>query len=135
MFFSFLCAALLALGPPPTATPGARGPRLVASRPVPAVRFGSVDPCKVYGSIYLETDPRRRNGCFGIVYVEPDQAFADLLVFKEENKLFADKAGLWAEAPNREFADYVLFVTPTRGLADFTIHYTPARSFAGCKTQ
>ncbi len=135
MFFSFLCAALLALGPPPTASPRPGAPKLETRRPAPAARFGSVDPCKVYGSIYLETDPTRRSGCFGIVYVEPDQAFADLLVFKEANKLFADKAGLWAEAPNREFADYVLFVTPTRGLADFTIHYTPARSFAGCKTQ
>ncbi|OGX91518.1 hypothetical protein BEN49_04890 [Hymenobacter coccineus] len=125
----------MACGPPPTATPGTGVPKPAASPPVPAARFGSVDPCKVYGSIYLETDPRRRSGCFGIVYVEPDQAFADLLVFKEDNKLFADKAGLWAAAPNREFADYVLFVTPTRGLADFTIHYTPARSFAGCKTQ
>ncbi|TPG62274.1 hypothetical protein [Hymenobacter nivis] len=133
MFFSFLCAALLVLGPPPT--PGVGAPKPAASRPVLVARSGSIDPCKVFGSIYLETDPRRRAGCFGIVYVEPDQAFADLLVFKEDNKLFADKAGLWAEAPNREFADYVLFVTPTRGLADFTIHYTPARSFAGCKTQ
>ncbi|AMJ64459.1 hypothetical protein [Hymenobacter sp. PAMC 26628] len=135
MFFSFLCAALLALGAPLMATPGAGAPKLETRRPASAARHGSVDPCKVYGSIYLETDPTRRNGCFGIVYVEPDQAFADLLVFKEENKLFADKAGLWAEAPNRDFADYVLFVTPTRGLADFTIHYTPVRSFAGCKTQ
>lgn len=127
------------MGPPAKATPVFMAPRLEASRlksrPALVARKGSVDPCKVYGSIYLETDPTRRSGCFGIVYVEPDQAFADLLVFKEENKLFADKAGLWAEAPNRDFADYVLFVTPTRGLADFTIHYTPVRSFAGCKTQ
>jgi len=117
VFLSFLCAALLALVPAP------RAPR------------GSIDPCKIYGSMYLETDPARRAGCFGIVYVEPDPAFADLLVFKESNKLFADKAGLWAEAPNRDFADYALFVTPTRGLADFTIHYTTVRSFAGCKTE
>lgn len=117
MFFSFLFSALLALGPSARASKG------------------SIDPCKTYGSVYLETDPARRGGCFGIVYVEPDPAFADLLVFKESNKLFADKAGLWAEAPNRDFADYVLFVTPTRGLADFTIHYTTVRSFAGCKTE
>jgi len=117
VFLSFLCAALLALVPAP------RAPQ------------GSIDPCKIYGSVYLETDPARRAGCFGIVYVEPDPAFADLLVFKETNKLFADKAGLWAEAPNRDFADYALFVTPTRGLADFTIHYTTVRSFAGCKTE
>ena len=117
VFFSFLFSALLALGP------SARAPK------------GSIDPCKIYGSVYLETDPARRGGCFGIVYVEPDPVFADLLVFKESNKLFADKAGLWAEAPNRDFADYALFVTPTRGLADFTIHYTTVRSFAGCKTE
>lgn len=121
---SFLLSALLALAPAPAAAPAA---------PVTAAPAGSYDPCKIFGSVYLETDPRRRANCFGVVYVEPEEAFANLLVFKESNKLFADKAGLWAEAPNREFADYVLFVTPDRGQADFAIHYTTVRSFAGCK--
>ncbi len=49
------------------------------------------------------------------MYVEPEEAFANLIVFKETNKLFADKTGLWADAPARDFADYVLFVTPDRG--------------------
>ena len=126
MFFSFLLTAALALMPPasvPATVPVAAAAKVV----------GSLEPCKIYGSIYLETDPARRSYCFGTVYVEPEEAFADLLVFKETNKLFADKAGLWAEAPARDFADYVLFVTPDRGKADFAIHYTTVRSFAGCK--
>ncbi|MDO7876839.1 hypothetical protein Q5H93_18990 [Hymenobacter sp. ASUV-10] len=122
--FSFLLSALLAFAPAPAATTVA----------VPAVApAGSYDPCKIFGSVYLETDPRRRGNCFGVVYIEPEEAFANLIVFKENNKLFADKAGLWAEAPNREFADYALFVTTDRGQADFSIHYTTVRSFAGCK--
>lgn len=99
----------------------------------PSALAGAVEPCRIYGSVYLETDPSRRPYCFGTVYVEPDEAFANVLVFKEENRLFADKAGLWYDAPARDFADYVLFVTPDRNRADFSIHYTKVRSFAGCK--
>jgi hypothetical protein len=113
---SFLLTALLAFAPVEKAAPQ-----------------GSYEPCKIYGSVYLETDPSRRSYCFGTVYVEPEEAFANLIVFKEQNKLFADKAGLWADAPARDFADYVLFVTTDRGKADFAIHYTTVRSFAGCK--
>ena len=106
---------------------------LLALLPAKASAANSLEPCKIFGSVYLETDPARRSYCFGTVYVEPQEAFADLLVFKEDNKLFADRAGLWADAPARDFADYVLFVTPDRGKADFSIHYTAVRSFAGCK--
>lgn len=121
---SFLLSALLVLAPAPKVAPAA------VLTVLPA---GSYDPCKIFGSVYLETDPRRRGNCFGVVYVEPEEAFANLLVFKEDNKLFADKVGLWAEAPSREFADYTLFVTTDRAQADFSIHYTTVRSFAGCK--
>lgn len=114
---SFLLPLLLALAPTPPAT----------------AKAGPLEPCRIYGAVYLETDPSRRAYCYGTVYVEPDEAFANVLVYQEDNKLFADKAGLWSEAPNREFADYVLFVTPDRNRADFSIHYTKVRSFAGCK--
>ena len=116
MFFSFLLTTLLAL------------------LPAPAAPAGSIEPCKIYGSVYLETDPRLRSNCFATVYIEPEEAFADVLVFQENNKLFADKAGLWYPAENRAFADYTLFVTTDRNLAEFAIHYTKVRSFAGCKT-
>lgn len=126
MFFSFLLAGLLAFSP---------GHQATAPAPVPAaaVAAGPLEPCKIFGSVYLETDPSRRSYCFGTVYVEPEEAFANLIVFKEDNKLFADRSGLWAEAPARDFADYVLFVTTDRSRADFAIHYTKVRSFAGCK--
>ena len=106
---------------------------LLALLPAKAPAAGSLESCKIYGSVYLETDPARRPYCFGTVYVEPQEAFADLIGVKENNKLFADKVGLWADAPARDFADYVLFVTPDRSKADFSIHYTMVRSFAGCK--
>ena len=114
--FSFILSALLALAPAPKTAPA-----------------GSLEPCKIYGSVYLETDPSRRGYCFGRVYIEPEEAFADVLVFNESNKLFADKPGLWCPAPNRDFADYVLFVSKDRGQADFAIHFTKIRSFAGCR--
>jgi len=112
-------------------------------RPQPPVPFvavaaaptGSLEPCRIYGSVYLERDSHRRGLCFGTVYEEPVEAFADVLVFQEDNKLFADKAGLWYLTDARDFADYVLFVSNNRGIADFSIHYTKVRSFAGCRKQ
>ena len=114
------------------ASPAAGG---ATSQPARALAqpAGSVEPCKIFGSIYLENDPRRANSCFAVVYVEPEEAFADVRVFNESNKLFADKAGLWCPAENREFADYTLYVTTDRSRADFAIHYIKVRSFAGCR--
>ena len=106
---------------------------LLTLAPAKAPAAGSLEPCKIFGQVYLETDPSRRSYCYGTVYVEPEEAFADVVIFKEDNKLFADKAGLWADAPARDFADYVLLVTTDRSRADFAIHYTKVRSFAGCK--
>lgn len=107
-----------------------------ASVPVaPTSVTQSVEACRIYGSIYLETDPRRRSDCFATVYLEPEEGFADVLVFKESNKLFADKAGFWYFTMARDFADYALFVTDKRNLADFSIHYTDVRSYAGCRKQ
>ncbi|WP_231402899.1 DUF6150 family protein [Hymenobacter guriensis] len=108
-------------------------------QPAPAVPFTaatvatSVEPCRIYGSIFLEKDPRRRGQSFATVYVEPEEAFADVLVYEESNKLFADKTGFWYFTGARDFADYVLFVTDNRALADFSIQYTKIRSYAGCR--
>ncbi|RIY10281.1 hypothetical protein D0T11_10280 [Hymenobacter rubripertinctus] len=111
--------------------PFAAGPR--GPLAVPAAVVGSVDPCRLYGSVYLEHDPRRRSGCFAVVYLEPEEAFADLLVYPETNKLFADQAGLWYLTEGRNFADYALFVTHNRNLADFSFQYTKVRNYAGCR--
>ena len=108
-------------------------PLLLALVPAQRPATGPLEPCRIFGSVYLETDPARRGYCFGTVYVEPEEAFADVLVFRETNKLFADKPGLWADAPARDFADYVLLVVTDRSRADFSMHYTTVRSFAGCR--
>jgi hypothetical protein len=130
MSFSLLLFSWLTLGwganfaPQPAPSP-ALGPRVVQS----------IEACRIYGSIYLETDPRRRSNCFATIYLESEEGYADLLVFKEANKLFADKAGFWYFTMARDFADYSLFVTDNRNLADFSIHYTDVRSYAGCRKQ
>ncbi|HYE79084.1 MAG TPA: DUF6150 family protein, partial [bacterium] len=104
-----------------------------APPPAPGVRPADVEFCKIYGAVYLERDDRYRPFCSFIAYEEPNDALADLHVFREDNKLFADQPGLWYITPTKAFADYVVFVTPERGFADFSIYYTTARSFAGCR--
>ncbi|RTQ53795.1 hypothetical protein EJV47_01540 [Hymenobacter gummosus] len=94
---------------------------------------GYADPCKLYGAVYLERDPRRRGFCSATVYVEQQEAFANLVVYQEANKLFADKPGLWYITDARDFADYSVLVTDNRSFADFGIFYTKVRSFAGCR--
>lgn len=91
------------------------------------------DYCRIYGSIYLERDPRKQAGTQFTIYEETEEAFANLVVYKEDNKLFADAPGLWYITPNRDFANFVVFVSPNRNLADLGVYFTPTRSFAGCK--
>ena len=97
----------------------------------PAV--SGIDFCRIYGSVYFERDPKRQSGTHYTIYEEPEEAFANLVVYKEDNKLFADAPGLWHEASNRDFADFIVFVSPNRNLADFGVYFTQSRSFAGCK--
>lgn len=89
--------------------------------------------CRMFGSVYLTTDPKEKSLARYIIYLEPDAAYADIQVFKENNKLFADGPGLWYITSGRNFADHILFVTTNRAFADFSVHYTKARTFAGCR--
>lgn len=89
--------------------------------------------CRMFGSVYLTDDPKQKNYARFTVFIDTEDTYADLLVFKENNKLFADAPGLWHITTSRNFADHVLFITTNRALADFTIHYTKARTFAGCR--
>jgi Family of unknown function (DUF6150) len=104
----------------------------LAAIPGPAVVAES-RICRMYGSVYLTSDPKQKSYARYIVYVEPEETYADLLVFKENNKLFADGPGLWYMTTNRTFADHVFFVTNNRAFADFSIHFTDKRTFAGCR--
>ena len=89
--------------------------------------------CKLFGSVYLTSDPKYKNQARYIVYIEPDEAYADLVVFKENNKLFADAPGLWFVTTSRSFSDHIFYVTTNRAFADFSVHFTTKRTFAGCK--
>jgi hypothetical protein len=102
-----------------------------ATAPVIAPREPEI--CRLFGTVYLTSDPKQKNYARYIVYIEPEETYADLLVFKENNKLFADAPGLWNLSESRNFADHVFFVTTNRAFADFTIHYTKVRTFAGCR--
>jgi hypothetical protein len=69
------------------------------------------------------------------VYIEETEAFADLVVFKSENALFADKPGLWYFARSRAEANWFIVFVKEREKADFSICFTETESFAGCQTQ
>ena len=46
--------------------------------------------CRIYGSVYLERDPKYRNAASHTVFLNEEEAFADMVVYRESNKLFAD---------------------------------------------
>jgi len=100
--------------------------------PVPVLQ-SEPQICRLFGSVYLTSDPKQKNLARYFVYIETEEAYADLLVFKENNKLFADAPGLWFITSSRNFADHIFFVTPNRAFADFSINFTSKRTFAGCK--
>ncbi|WP_439880441.1 DUF6150 family protein [Pontibacter sp. MBLB2868] len=93
----------------------------------------SRDYCKIYGSVYLERDPKYKNTASYTVFLNEEEAFANMVVYRENNKLFADGTAIWYLTPSKAFADHVLYVTENRNFADFTVHYTDVRSFATCR--
>lgn len=93
----------------------------------------SQDICRVYGSVYLERDPKYKNTAAYTVFLGEDEAFASMVVYRESNKLFADGTAIWHVTEKKAFADHVLFVTDNRNHADFTVHFTNVRSYAACR--
>ena len=85
--------------------------------------------CQLYGVVHITDDPNQANFR---VYVEDSEAFADLVVFREENRLMADRPGIWYVTETPAFASFSIFIEKNRGLADFAIFYTDIQSFAGC---
>jgi hypothetical protein len=126
--FNFLLFIFAFLSPAYPAT-------TVAPKTKPAEMVVPRDPqiCQLFGAVYLTSDPRQKNLARYVIFIEPEDTYAHLSVFKENNKLFADGPGLWYLTPNRAFADHIFFVTTNRAFADFVIHYTTVRTFAGCR--
>ncbi len=89
--------------------------------------------CHVYGAVYLERNQMYKNRTSATVFLNEDEAFANMVVFRESNKLFADGPAIWYITPNKAFANHILFVTDQRYQADFTVHFTDVRSSATCR--
>ncbi|GAB3202560.1 hypothetical protein ABID22_002695 [Pontibacter aydingkolensis] len=102
--------------------------------PAPVNRvIAARDYCKIYGAVYLERDPKYKNTAAHTVYLNEEEAFANMVVYRENNKLFADATAVWYLTPNKAFADHIVYVTDNRNFADFTVHFTNVRSFAACR--
>jgi len=86
--------------------------------------------CYVYGTIAVVDDPRRAHFR---VYVEESEGLADLIIFKEEIRLYADRQAIWYFGENPGMADYVIYLEDNKFLADFSIYYTDIESFARCQ--
>ncbi|WP_299826139.1 hypothetical protein [uncultured Pontibacter sp.] len=111
-------------------------PLLLAKEVGPApVKNAAVarDYCGIYGAVYLERDPKYKNTAAYTVYLNEDEAFANMVVYRENNKLFADATAIWYLTPKKAFADHILYVTDNRNFADFSVHFTNVRSFAACR--
>ncbi len=89
-----------------------------------------VEICNIFGSVYLE--PNKAYADL-VVFVEESEAFAHLPVFKTDNRLFADRSGLWHIVKDPNQARFRIHITRNKALADFTIYYIDTESFAGCR--
>lgn len=86
-------------------------------------------PCDLFGTVYFVKD--KLDADF-TVYLEETESFANLVVYREDNALYADQSGVWFITDRLGLAQYRVYVETIKGRADFTIHYTETRSFAGC---
>lgn len=110
----------------------ALSPLLHTPEPAPKAAIAK-NYCNVYGAVYLERDPKYKSTASYTVFLGEEEAFANMVVYRENNKLFADATAVWYLTPTKAFADHILYVTDNRNLADFSVHYTGARSFAACR--
>lgn len=88
-----------------------------------------IDPCRVFGVVYFE---QRKEMADFSVFITTTEAFADVVVFEEDNQLMADDSGLWYVTKERAFADYVIYLEEDENLADFNIFYTDIQAYATC---
>lgn len=96
----------------------------------PAAEVPPPEVCKLRGSVYVTDKPDRAHY---YVFVEGYESSADLAVYMEENKLYADQPGRWFYTDKEAFADFVVYFTDSKSMADFSIYYTDVASFAGCR--
>lgn len=91
--------------------------------------FAQVDFCRIFGSALVVDNPRYADYR---VFVEESEAFCDIVVYQTDNRLFADRPGLWHITDRKGFEDFSIYYEKDRGLADFAVFFTDTESFAGC---
>jgi hypothetical protein len=87
--------------------------------------------CQLKGAVYVDSNPSRVQYR---VFIDDSESFADMLVFKASNTLFADRPGLWYFTEARAQAAVSILIVKDRSLADFSIHFVDTESFAGCQS-
>ena len=92
--------------------------------------FSQAPYCQLSGSVTEEKEASRARFR---VYREESESFADLVVFKAENALFADKPGKWHFTSSRAQAKFSIIWVEERSQADFSVYITETESFAGCQ--
>jgi len=85
--------------------------------------------CHIYGTFYIVDDPKDADYR---VYEEESEGSADVWVYETDDKLFADRPGLWYFTETKAFADYYVYFDKQKHLADFSICFIDTESFAGC---
>jgi hypothetical protein len=85
--------------------------------------------CAVFGSIYEVEEAYLADY---IVYEELSEASAEVVVFEQSNRLYADRSGMWYFVAEKDFAQHKVFFTDKKNQAHFSVYFTKFESFAGC---
>ena len=85
--------------------------------------------CQAYGSVYEVNEPYLADL---IIFEALSEVTADLLVYEQQNRLYANKPGMWYFEDKKDFARFKIYFTPNKSEADFVIYFTEFESFAGC---
>ncbi|MFT4736586.1 MAG: hypothetical protein ACI8QD_002324 [Cyclobacteriaceae bacterium] len=87
------------------------------------------DYCEIYGSFYEVEDILEADL---VVYLEGAETFADIIVYEQKNRLYADKPGMWYFESDAVNARRKVFFTDRKREAHFSIYLSRFESFAGC---
>ncbi len=85
--------------------------------------------CRIFGSVYEVDEPYKADF---LVYLSASETSSDIIVFEQQNRLYADKMGMWFFEEQEEFATHKIYFTERERDADFSIYLTRFESFAGC---
>ena len=85
--------------------------------------------CKIYGS-FFEVDYAHQADY--IIYEEESEGSADVIVYEQLNRLYADRPGMWFFTDKKDFAQYKIYFSKKRQDAHFSVYFTTFESFAGC---